>query len=102
QLGSQGLTGTRFVAMDYFDAKTNPPPVLSFAPAKNYVPSAKSFSSGLEDAVTRAMERIIELSDIAVVAVRRADAILADFEQRHMGEQTAKTLVLAQGALTEF
>jgi ABC-type transporter Mla subunit MlaD len=102
QLGSQGFTGMRFVALDYFDPKTNPPLALSFPPGKNYVPSAKSFTFGLEDAITRAMERVIELSDIAVVAVRRADVILADLEQRNVGEKAAKTLVLAQGAISEF
>lgn len=61
QLVSQGLTGQRFVAFDFFDEKTNPPPVLSFVPPRNYVPAARSVQKSLEEAATSAMEGLAAL-----------------------------------------
>ena len=42
QLGSQGVTGVKFVSIDFFDPATNPPPTLPFTPRENYIPASPS------------------------------------------------------------
>ena len=63
QLASQGVTGARFVSIDFFDPTTNPPPVLTFQPPEHYIPAAKSQMKSIEDSVTRAMEGLANLVD---------------------------------------
>jgi ABC-type transporter Mla subunit MlaD len=61
QLASQGLAGVRFIAVDYFDEKTNPPPVLSFSPPENYIPAAGSVQHTLEESATSALNGVASL-----------------------------------------
>ena len=63
QLASQGLTGARFVSIDFFDPKTNPPPAMSFTPPEQYIPAAKSQIKSLEDSMTTAMDGLASLVD---------------------------------------
>jgi ABC-type transporter Mla subunit MlaD len=63
QLASQGVTGSRFISMDFFDPTTDPPPALSFAPPGHYVPAAKSQMKSLGDSVTKAMDGLANLVD---------------------------------------
>ena len=62
QLASQGITGVKFLQIDFFDIKDNPPPVLPFEVPDNYIPAAVSTMKNLEDAVVRAVNRIPELA----------------------------------------
>ncbi len=63
QLASQGLTGSRFVSLDFFDPTTEPPSALSFTPPDRYIPAAKSQQKSLEDSVTKAMDGLARLVD---------------------------------------
>jgi hypothetical protein len=101
QLGSQGLSGAKYVATDYFDPKTNPPPTLSFPPASGYVPAAKSSSKGLEESVAQAMDSLIHLSETSLVVVQRVDGIVAALERGHVGEETTESLGLARSVLED-
>jgi phospholipid/cholesterol/gamma-HCH transport system substrate-binding protein len=101
QLGSQGLTGVRFVAIDFFDPKTNPPPTLSFPVPAHYVPAATSLSKGLEDSVTKAMETITTLGDVTVSVVTRVDGMVADLQRRHAGDEAGKAIAEADTVLHE-
>ena len=92
QLGSQGLTGGKYVAIDFFDPKTNPPPEVPFPVPDHYLPAAKSFSKGLEDSVEKAMESVTQLSDTALVVIDRIERLTAEFERRHAGEEAADAI----------
>ena len=102
QLGSQGLTGNRYVAVDFFDPVTNPPPQLSFQPQERYVPAARSLSKGLEDSVTKAADRLAELADVTLTVMRRVDAIVADLERGHAGEVAVDILRRSASAVGEL
>jgi phospholipid/cholesterol/gamma-HCH transport system substrate-binding protein len=87
QLASQGLVGTRFLSLDFFDPKTHPPPVLSFTPPPNYIPATPSLQKSLEDSVRTALDRLAQILDTVVregvvekvaQAVTRADGALAE------------------------
>jgi ABC-type transporter Mla subunit MlaD len=51
QLASAGITGVKFLQVDFFDPATNPPPVLPFEVPPNYFPSSPSTLKTLEAAL---------------------------------------------------
>lgn len=50
QLATTGITGEKFLLVDFFD-NPGPGPELTFAPPYNYIPSTPSTLKGLEDGV---------------------------------------------------
>jgi paraquat-inducible protein B len=100
QLGSQGVTGVRFVAIDFFDPKTDPPPVLSFSPPANYIPAATSIMKTLEETVTKAMDRLPDLVDATVTVMARVDRLVAALEREGVSEKAAQAIVHTDAVLT--
>jgi phospholipid/cholesterol/gamma-HCH transport system substrate-binding protein len=84
QLGSQGITGVRFILIDYFDPEHNPPPALPFAPDHHYIPAAESTLRTVEQAVVLALERLPEVGAKVGAVVGRLDRLLGDFEGQQM------------------
>jgi paraquat-inducible protein B len=93
QLNSQGITGVKFVAIDFFDVKSNPPPVLPFkVPDEHYIPAASSLMKNLEDTVTKAMDRLPEMVDAVVMIMRRIDGLFATLESQDVSGKAVATL----------
>lgn len=102
QLGSQGITGVKFIAIDFFDPKTNPPLPLPFAPPENYIPAATSMMKNLEDTISKAAEKLPELVDAVVAITSRIDRMVAQLERDKVSEKTAATLTHADEVLTSL
>lgn len=100
QLGSQGITGVKFVSIDFFDTKSNPPPDLPFAPEHRYIPAAQSVLKNLEDTITKAMDRLPEMVDAIVMIMGRVDRMLATLEKEDVAGKASVTLKHADEALT--
>ncbi len=100
QLGSQGITGVKFVAIDFFDPKTNPLPELPFPPPRNYIPAAASLMKNLEDTVSKAMERLPELTDATVTVMNRIDRMVAILEDQDAMGTTVRAMKHADEVLT--
>jgi len=93
QLNSQGITGVKFVAIDFFDVKSNPPPALPFkVPDGHYIPAASSLMKNLEDTVTKAMDRLPEMVDAVVMIMRRIDGLFATLESQDVSGKAVATL----------
>jgi paraquat-inducible protein B len=63
QLAAAGITGVRFLQIDFFDPEHYPPPTLPFETPWNYVPSAPSTLKNVEDAAIEIMNRLPKLED---------------------------------------
>jgi ABC-type transporter Mla subunit MlaD len=66
QLVNQGITGLKFLQMDFFDPAQYPLPMLGFATPEHYLPTAASTLKGVENAVVKAtdvMPQMIEQLD---------------------------------------
>lgn len=100
QLGSQGITGVKFVSIDFFDEKSNPPPSLPFAPAERYIPAAPSMMKNLEDTITKAMERLPEMVDAVVMIMGRVNGLLATLEKEDVSHKAASALAHADQVMT--
>jgi phospholipid/cholesterol/gamma-HCH transport system substrate-binding protein len=92
QLGSQGMTGVKFIAIDFFDVKSNPPPRLLFETPERYIPAAPSMMKNLEDTVTKAMDRLPEMVDAVVMIMGRVDRMLATLEKEDVAGKVGATM----------
>jgi paraquat-inducible protein B len=92
QIASAGITGVKFLQIDFFVEKDNPPPSLPFKAPGNYIPAAVSMMKNVEDAVTRAMNRIPEVADNILMVTTRLDRILAEVEGYHLSDQAQAVL----------
>jgi phospholipid/cholesterol/gamma-HCH transport system substrate-binding protein len=99
QLGSQGITGVKFISIDFFDPKTNPPPPLSFDVPVTYIPAAQSMMKSLEDTVMKAMEKLPELVDAVVAILGRVDRMVAQLEKDDVTGRATQTLARADETL---
>lgn len=102
QLGSQGITGVKFVLIDFFEPEANPPPELGFEPHKNYIPAAASLFKNLEDSVVKAVDKFPELADSITSIANRVDMILSDIQSKEVPARAAATLDEAVGALKDL
>ncbi len=82
QLVSQGITGVKFVQMDFFDVKANPVENLPFPVGEATIPSAVSTLKSLEDSIVGAVNRIPDLVEGVMAIMLRVNRILEDFDQK--------------------
>src|SRR5271154_3688848 len=78
QLASQGITGVKFLQIDFFDEKDNPPPNLPFPVPVNYIPAAVSTMKNLEDAIVKAVDRIPEVAASVLRVTTQVGRLLDD------------------------
>ena len=102
QVASQGITGVKFLLIDFFDMKDNPRPELPFPVPENYIPAAVSTMKNLEDAVVRAVNRIPEIAQGIVVAVGKVNRLLDDLQRGKLLEDGAATLARVNQLLSSL
>jgi ABC-type transporter Mla subunit MlaD len=73
QLATQGITGVKFIDLDFF---TGALPPLPFVPAPNYLPTRSSLFKGLEDNLESVTQRLPALMDRALGTFDRIDRVL--------------------------
>lgn len=92
QLASAGLTGVKFLQLDFFVVADNPPPVLTFPVPENYIPAAASTLKNIEDSLVRTMNRIPEIADQMSAILSKVDGVLGDVADKKIPEQMTATL----------
>jgi paraquat-inducible protein B len=102
QLASQGITGVKFVQMDFFDEKSNPPEKLPFPVSHDTIPSAMSTLKSLEDSLVGAVNRIPELIDGIMAIMLRVSHILEDFDSKKVPDAAKETLGKVDAVLTSL
>ena len=99
QLASQGITGVKFLQLDFFDPHSYPAPQLPFPTPENYIPSAVSTMKNVEDAVVLAANRLPQVVDAILLVVGRVGKILDDLDSKKLPEGLAGTLGRADQVL---
>lgn len=69
QLVAAGITGVRYLEVDFFDPARHPPPPLPFSPPWNYVPSAPSTLLSLQEAALDFANRLPAIGDQATATL---------------------------------
>jgi paraquat-inducible protein B len=103
QIGSTGLTGIKYLQLDFFDAQgTPPPPVLPFGVPDNYIPATPSTLKNLEDAVLSAVDQLPVLTQELAKLVARVGQMADDIDQRGLPAKAAATLAHTDQMLTSL
>ncbi len=92
QLVSQGLTGLKFLQIDFFDPRLYPAPVLSFAPPERYIPAAVSTVKTIESSVVSASDSLPEMMQGLTRVSDRAARMMEQLETQKLPEHLAETL----------
>jgi paraquat-inducible protein B len=92
QLDSAGLTGIKFLQLDFFDQDRSPPPSLPFPVPANYIPATASTMKDIEDSLVRAAHRLPEVVEQMSVLLTQAQGILGDVNDKHLPAQVLETL----------
>ncbi len=92
QLASAGITGVKFIQLDFFDEKQNPPIELPFEVPVNYIPAVASMMKNLEDSVVSAVDRFPELATQLLLVLTRVSTILTGIENINLPQKLAETL----------
>jgi ABC-type transporter Mla subunit MlaD len=92
QLGSSGITGVKFVLIDFFKVSDNPIVPLPFPVPGNYIPSAQSTMKNLEDSVVHAVDRFPEVATKIVSVLEKINHILEDVDSHRLPEKLVGVL----------
>jgi phospholipid/cholesterol/gamma-HCH transport system substrate-binding protein len=101
QLASAGLTGVKFLQLDFFDVTENPAPVLPFDVPENYIPAASSTMKNIEDSLVRMMNRLPEITDQMSGILAKVDRILGELDDKKIPDQLSTMLANANHMLGE-
>jgi phospholipid/cholesterol/gamma-HCH transport system substrate-binding protein len=101
QLASAGITGVKFMQLDFFEPATNPPLELPFAVAENSIPAVPSTMKNLEDSVVQAVVRFPEVANQLVTVLTQVNAIFAQVEKGGLPARVAQTLALIDKVLAQ-
>lgn len=92
QLAQAGITGAKFVSIDYFDPVDYPAPVLPFQAPPNTIPAAASTLDALETSVMKTADRFPEIAEDLRATMARVNALMAAVERAQLPEQTGAAL----------
>jgi paraquat-inducible protein B len=101
QLASMGLTGVKFLNLDFFMVGDYPKPELPFRVAENYIPVAPSTMKNLEDSLVRTMNRLPDIADQMAGILARVDNLLGEVKDKRLSEQIVTTLDGANSVIAE-
>ena len=87
QMESAGLTGVKFLQLDFFDVAAFPPPDLPFTVPPNYIPTARSMMKSLEDSLTIIVSRLPEITDKTASIMSQIDTIVRGVNDQGIPKQ---------------
>jgi paraquat-inducible protein B len=92
QVASTGLTGTKYLQIDFFDTGGSPAPQLPFPVPVNYIPAIPSTMKNVEDAVVRAVDQLPDLVRDLGGVVARVNTLLDEVSQRGLAAKAVTAL----------
>jgi paraquat-inducible protein B len=99
QVDSQGITGVKFLSIDFFPTADNPVPVLPFAAPPNYIPAAVSTMKDLEDGVIRVVNRMPEVVEGLMTILAKVNRLLDELDHGKLLENVAGTVARANAVM---
>ena len=102
QLAQTGITGVRFVLIDFFDPKSNPAQPLPFQTPSNYIPTASSTMKNLEDTLTKTANRFPEIADEAARAMTQVRLVAEQIQAGKLPDRATDTMNQANASLSEL
>lgn len=101
QLVSSGLTGVKFLQLDFFPVADNPEPILPFEVPAYYIPAVPSTMKNIEDSLVRVVQRLPELADQMGAILSKVDFILGGLKDKDLPERLTTVLDNANDVLAQ-
>jgi paraquat-inducible protein B len=98
QIAQAGITGVKFILIDYFDGSEEPPAALPFAVPPNFIPAAPSTLKGLESSVVKTADNFPQIAEDLRTTMARLNSIMVEVERAKLPDQAGQ--VLAQTTQT--
>ena len=92
QLASTGLTGIKYLQIDFFEVEGAPPEVLPFPVPANFLPATPSTLKNVEGSVVRALDQLPDLVQKLDGLATRSNALLDELAGRQLPAKAAATL----------
>lgn len=92
QLASSGLTGVKFLQLDFFDVALFPPPELPFPVPENTIPTAPSLMKNLEDTITSVMNSLPQITAQTSSILAEVDVIVREVREQRLPDRLAATI----------
>ena len=102
QLGSAGITGVKFILIDFFPVEDNPVEKLPFPAAENTIPTAVSMMKNLEDSVVRAVDRFPEIAGHVDHLLGQLSELVDGLSKERLGDRAGDTLTAINDAVAEL
>jgi ABC-type transporter Mla subunit MlaD len=96
QLTSTGLTGVKFVKLDFFEPRSHPPPPLPFEVPRNYIPATPSTMKNVEDSLLKAIDSMPQLVASASTLMSELRSVAVQLNQSNLPGKASATLDGAQ------
>ncbi len=101
QLSQTGVTGVKFILLDFFE-ESAPEPPLPFKTPRNTILTTPSTMKNLEDSVTRAANQFPDIASALLGTVTKLNALMDEVEEERLPERANGTLVDASSAMKEL
>ncbi|HEY3496548.1 MAG TPA: MlaD family protein [Polyangiaceae bacterium] len=102
QLAQTGITGVKFILLDFFEGKAAASPALPFRAPPNTIASTPSTMKNLEDSVVRAVDQFPEVAAALLGTINRVNSLLDGVDQQGLAARAAATLDAANATLKEL
>jgi phospholipid/cholesterol/gamma-HCH transport system substrate-binding protein len=99
QLGTSGVTGVKYMQMDFFDEKSHPRPKLPFRVPGHYVPATDSSLKNIEQSVVTAVDSMPALTQEMTQTIATANRLLLAIEREQLPQKVATTFTRADTVL---
>jgi paraquat-inducible protein B len=102
QLAQTGITGVKFILLDFFDGTGGPPPPLPFPTPRNTIPTTPSTMKNLEDSLVRAANQFPDIASALLGTVTKLNNLLDSVEKERLPARASSTLTNADSAMGEL
>jgi phospholipid/cholesterol/gamma-HCH transport system substrate-binding protein len=102
QLAQTGLTGVKFILLDFFDGAAYPAPVLPFRAPQNTIPATPSTMKNLEGSVVRAVNQFPDIASALLGTIEKLNTLMEGVEKQQLPTQAGATLSEASAAMREL
>jgi phospholipid/cholesterol/gamma-HCH transport system substrate-binding protein len=102
QLAQTGITGVKFILLDFFDGSAHPTPVLPFKVPPNTIPATPSTMKNLEDSVVRTANQFPDIAAALLGTATRLNTLLDSVEKERLPVRAGDTLGEANAAMLEL
>jgi paraquat-inducible protein B len=102
QLATQGITGVKFIDIDFFVAAPGPSPALPFEPAAKYLRTRPSLLKGLADQLEAVGDRLPAFVDHADRVIAEVERVLGDVHDERVVARIGTAADAATAALVDL